>query len=171
MVNELPDGTRLVIRHIRPDDKALLAEGLTHLSPQTVYRRFLSPKQRFSSGELRYLTELDGHDHVALVALPADDPSCLVAVARFVRLADDPEAAEAAVLVSDDYQGRGLGKLLALELADEAKPRGIHRFTATILGENVPAQRLMGAIAERLDRGSIAGPAQELSAELLPQAA
>jgi GNAT superfamily N-acetyltransferase len=93
-----------------------------------------------------------------------------VAVARFVRLAHDPEAAEAAIVVADSYQGRGLGKLLALKLADEAKPRGIRRFTATILGENVPAQRLMGAIAERLDRGPVDGPAQELSVEL-PQAA
>ena len=170
MLNELSDGSRFCIRHIRPDDKQLLADALERLSPEMAYRRFLSPKPSFSSGELRYLTELDGHDHVAIVAIPADDPTYLAGVARFVRLEDDPETAEAAIVVGDPFQGRGLGKLLALRLADEAAQRGIRRFTATILGQNVPAQRLMSAIAERLDRGPLAGSARELSVEL-PQAA
>lgn len=147
---QLSDGTELLVRHIRPDDKRLLVDGLARLSPESTYRRFLSPKQRFSSGELRYLTEIDGSDHVALVALFPDDPDHLAAVARFVRLADDPEAAEAAIVVGDDVQGRGLGKLLAHRLADEARERGIRRFEATILGDNRPAHRLMAAIAERL---------------------
>lgn len=166
---ELQDGTRLVIRHIRPGDKQLLVDGLARLSPETVHRRFLSPKQRFSRGELRYLTELDGRDHVALVALLAEDPCHLAAVARFVRLGDDPARAEAAIVVRDSLQRRGLGKLLALRLADEAAARGIRSFEATILGENVAARKLMGAIAERLESGP-AGPAVELSAEL-PSAA
>jgi acetyltransferase len=166
VVNHLSDGTPLVIRHIEPEDKPLLVDGLAHLSPESVYRRFLSPKPRLSNSELRYLTELDGRDHVALVALPADDPSHLLGVARFVRLEDDPETAEAAVVVADSLQGRGLGKLLALKLADEAAAHGIRRFTATILSDNVPAQRLMGVIAERLDRGPADGPARELSVEL-----
>lgn len=163
---QLPDGTEVLVRPIRPDDKDLLVDGLARLSPESVYRRFLSPKPRFSSGELRYLTEIDGHDHVALVALRPDDPGHLVAVARFVRLADDPVAAEAAIVVGDDHQGRGLGKLLALRLADEARARGIIRFEATILGENAPARRLMAAIARRLTAGATAGPATELSAQL-----
>lgn len=170
MLNELPDGTRFEVRYIRPDDKPRLAEALTHLSPQSIYRRFLSPKPRFTSSELRYLTEVDGHDHLALVALPADDPGCIVAVARYVRHEGDPHAAEAAVVVGDSFQGRGLGKLLALRLADEAAAHGIRRLTATILAENVPARRLMAAISERLERGPLAGPAQELSVDL-PQAA
>lgn len=145
----LRDGTPVLIRPIRPDDKALLADGLRRLSPESVYRRFLSPKPSFSKGELRYLTELDGRDHVALVAFLAEDPSQLAGVARFVRSDDDHETAEAAVVVGDACQGRGLGNLLALRLADEAAARGIRRFEATILWDNVPAHRLMAAIAYR----------------------
>ncbi|MEX2194690.1 MAG: GNAT family N-acetyltransferase [Thermoleophilaceae bacterium] len=166
MIVSIPDGTELLVRHIRPDDKALLVDGLARLSPQSVYRRFLAPKQRFSNGELRYLTELDGNDHVALVALPPDDPDHLVAVARLVRLAGDRQAAEVAIVVGDDFQGRGLGRLMALRLADEARERDIRRFEATILGENEPARRLMGTMAQRLDSGAPAGAAVELSAEL-----
>lgn len=166
MIVQLPDGTDILVRPIQPDDKALLVDGLTRLSPESVYRRFLSPKHHFSDGELRYLTEIDGNDHVALVALRPDDPGHLVAVARFVRLPEDAEAAEAAIVVGDDFQGRGLGKLLALRLADEARTRGIRRFDATILGENAAARRLMAAIAQRLGTGTAEGAAVSLSAEL-----
>lgn len=166
MIVQTPDGTELVVRHIRPDDKELLVDGLARLSPQSVYRRFLSPKHHFSSGELRYLTEVDEREHVALVALLPHDPDHLVAVARFVRLEHDPQTAEVAVVVGDQFQGRGVGKLMALRLADEARERGIRRFEATILGENVPAKRLLQAMAERVSARTIAGPAVELSADL-----
>ena len=100
----------MLIRPIRADDKRMLAEGLRRLSDESVQRRFLTPKRSFSRAELRYLTEVDGRDHVALVAeYPADPVRRLIAVGRFVRLADDPEAAEIAITVADDWQGRGLG--------------------------------------------------------------
>ncbi len=46
----------------------MLEDGLRHLSKESVQRRFLTPKSSFSRSELRYLTEVDGRDHVALVA-------------------------------------------------------------------------------------------------------
>src|SRR5215217_6859611 len=96
--HRLEDGTRILFRHIRPDDKGRLAAGLARLSPESQRRRFLMPKPRFSSTELRYLTEIDGFDHVAVVAVLADDPEAIVAVARFVRLREDPDSAEAAIV-------------------------------------------------------------------------
>lgn len=162
---ELTDGTPLLLRPIRPEDKLLLAEALRRLSAESVHKRFLSPKPRLSAAELRYLTEVDGESHVALVAVdPADGR--LVAVARYVRLEDDPATAEAAIVVGDRLQGRGLGRLLALRLADEARRHGITRFHATFLGENVPAKRLMAAIAERLGSGRAGSGTVELVAEL-----
>jgi RimJ/RimL family protein N-acetyltransferase len=142
---------RFHVRPIRPDDKERLAWGLGQLSAETIQRRFLSPKPRFSSAELRYLTEVDGRDHVALVALPANHPDWIVAVARFVRLPEDPTAAEFAVVVADAYQGRGLGKRLAMLLTERAKELGIRRFTATTQADNRPAQRLIEAIGSELE--------------------
>jgi acetyltransferase len=150
-MKRLRDGTPLLVRRIRPDDKPFLVRGLSALSEPSVQRRFLSPKRRFSNAELRYLTEVDNHDHVALVAESPTQPlRYLIGVARFVRLPEDPEAAEVAIVVADEWQGRGVGSLLARELAARARGLGIRRFTATIGGDNLPAQRLMAKLAAGL---------------------
>jgi RimJ/RimL family protein N-acetyltransferase len=161
-----PDGPEpILVRPIRPDDKALLARGIERLSPETSYRRFLSPKGHLSRAELRYLTEIDFVNHYALVAVPPSEADCALAVGRWVRLADDPRAAEVAVVVADHLQGRGIGTALGTALADAARERGIERFTATILADNEPAHRLFARISERLSiehQGSI----DELSVDL-----
>ena len=142
----------MLFRHIRADDKGRLAAGLRRLSPESRHRRFLMPKPRFSSSELRYLTEIDGFDHVAIVAVSAEDPDVFFAVGRFVRLREDPERAEVAVVVGDALQGRGLGRELGRRLADEARERGVKRFSATLLGDNVAAHRLFASICEHLEK-------------------
>jgi acetyltransferase len=157
MLVTLADGTGIRIRPIRPADKPLLAEGLTRLSAETIRRRFLSAKPRFSAAELRYLTEVDGRDHVAFVAVLDDDPGCLVGVARSVRMRDRADTAEMAIVVSDDRQGLGLGGALAEILADAALATGIRRIAATMLGDNVPARRLLRRIARHLEDGAPGG--------------
>lgn len=146
----LSDGTAVVIRPIAADDKQELQDGLHRLSVETVQRRFLVPKVRFTKAELRYLTEVDGHDHVALVVESERWPGMIVAVARYVRLDADPDTAEAAIVVADALQGLGLGTLLAERLAAAARIHGICRFTAEMLGDNRPAQRLMELLTAEL---------------------
>jgi acetyltransferase len=146
----LRDGAAVRIRAIRSTDKRELGEGMERLSPETRRLRFLTSKPRLSPAELRYLTEIDHHDHIALVATPAEAPERILGVARSVRLAEDHELAEFAIVVCDELQGRGLGGLLASRLVDAAQERGIRRFTATILPENTRAIGLARSIAERL---------------------
>jgi RimJ/RimL family protein N-acetyltransferase len=161
----LEDGTELLVRPIRATDKARLAAGLTRLSETSRQKRFLGPKPRLTASELRYLTEVDGRDHYAIVAvLPGTDD--IVASARWVRLASDPLAAEAAVVVCDDLQGKGLGKELARMLADAARERGIRRIHATMLSDNPPAMALMHVIAARLSDGGHQQGMHEVVAEL-----
>ena len=155
----------LLFRHIRPDDKGRLADGLRRLSPESRHRRFLMPKPRFSSSELRYLTEIDGFDHVAIVAVSAEDPDVFYGVARFVRLREDPTTAEAAIVVGDALQGKGLGRELGRRLADEARELGVKRFTASMLGENQAAHALFRSISDRLTEHIQAG-LREVVAEL-----
>jgi RimJ/RimL family protein N-acetyltransferase len=164
--HELSDGTVVRIRPIEPGDKFRLVEGLRRLSRETIRKRFLAAKPRFSTSELRYLTEVDGVDHIALVAVLDSDPDVLVAVARSVRLHDSADTAEMAIVVGDPWQGRGLGRALALALADAARAAGIRRFTATMLADNLPARRLMRALARRLDEGPVSGGVREVRAEL-----
>src|SRR4051794_29172284 len=152
MLRRLTDGTLLVIRAIRSDDKKLLSRALEQLSEATIQRRFLTPKRRLSSTELRYLTEVDGRNHVALVVeSPTQPVRQFVAVGRFVRLVEDPQAAEVAIVVADCWQDRGVGSLLARELAARAKGLGIRRVTATMGADNVPAHKLLRKLTRRLE--------------------
>ena len=159
----------IVFRHIRADDKGRLAGALARLSPESQHKRFLMPKPRFSSSELRYLTEIDGFDLVAIVAVLATDSESIVGVGRFVRLRDEPDTAEAAIVVGDEFQGQGLGRELGRRLADEALERGVKRFTATLLGENDASQRLFASISNRLESRVDHG-LRELVMELAPAA-
>jgi RimJ/RimL family protein N-acetyltransferase len=153
VLKRLPDGASILIRPIRADDKRMLEDGLRHLSDESVHRRFLTLKRSFSRAELRYLTEVDGRDHVALVAeYPGDPARRLIAAARFVRHADDPTAAEVAIVVVDDWHRRGVGSLMVEQLAAEARRTGIQRFTATMTSDNVPAQRLMAKLTKQLEQ-------------------
>jgi L-amino acid N-acyltransferase YncA len=149
----LSDGTAVLIRPILPSDKEMLADGMRRLSPESRRRRFLGERFRLSAAELRYLTEVDGRDHYALVAQLAGDPSAIVAVARFVRLEGDRTAAEAAIVVCDGLQARRLGTQLARMLGDAARRRGVRRFVATVLSDNPAAMRLMRTLATRLRDG------------------
>jgi RimJ/RimL family protein N-acetyltransferase len=144
----LDNGTEVVIRPVRPDDKTLLADGMEHLSRESVYQRFLAPKGPLSETELRYLTEVDFTDHVAYVAVRPEAPGVLVGVARWVRLRDDPEVAEIAFVVADDLQRQGLGTILAETLAAAARERGVRRFVATMLPDNLGAHRLFARVAQ-----------------------
>jgi protein lysine acetyltransferase len=143
----LTDGTEVTIREIRASDKELLAAGHARLSERSQLRRFLGAKPRLTSSDLRYLTEVDGVNHYAVVALLGPD---IVGVARWVRLVDDPQEAEAAVVVGDRLQGKGLGKILARNLADAAGARGVRRIRASLLSDNPAALALMRVIGERL---------------------
>ncbi|MEA2389670.1 MAG: hypothetical protein QOG41_2443 [Thermoleophilaceae bacterium] len=166
MLTRLSDGTRVVVRQIRAGDKAMLARGLALLSEETRRRRFLGAKPRLTVGELRYLTEVDGDSHFALVAVLADQLDHVVAVARYVRLAADPSTADAAIVVGDPWQRRGLGRRMAVLLADAAREHGIARFSATMLSDNPAALALMQTLSERLEQGRHEHGVQSVVAEL-----
>jgi RimJ/RimL family protein N-acetyltransferase len=167
VLHTLPDGTKILLRPIEAGDKARLTAALGRLSQETIRRRFLAAKPNFSTSELRYLTEVDGHNHLAIAAFLADDPEALVGVARCVRVpASSPETAEFAVVVGDALQGRRLGTLLARELAAAARAAGIRRFAATMLGDNVAVRRLMTTISAHLELDRIEGGVREVVVDL-----
>lgn len=161
----LADGTQVVLRPIRPDDKRRLRAAFGRLSPESARLRFLVPKSKLSAAELRYLTEIDGTDHVAVIAVLAHAPDTIAGVGRFVRLAGRPSDAEVAVVIGDPWQGQGLGRHIGLVLADEARRRGIARFTASLLSDNRAAHRLLERITARL-HAEHHGGVEELVGEL-----
>ena len=140
----LRDGTAVVLRPIRPDDKGRLAQGLARLSETSRALRFMAPVSELTDDQLAYLTEIDYYDHFAWVAVLGTRPDYGIGVARYVRLADDPQVAEAAVTVADEYQGKGLGTLLVGVLAATARMAGIERFRAYVLVGNEAMLALLG---------------------------
>jgi RimJ/RimL family protein N-acetyltransferase len=166
MLATLKDNRLVRIRAIRPHDKPELAAALAALSPESQHSRFLSAKPSFSEAELRYLTEVDGWDHVALVASPVEDPEAIVGVARFVRDRERADTAEFAIVVDDAWQGLGLATRLAEALVARALVRGVTRFTATTLSDNHAVQRVIASIAETLEHVGHEGATTLLVAEL-----
>jgi RimJ/RimL family protein N-acetyltransferase len=138
----LRDRSKVLIRQVRSTDAPLLADGFARLSARSRRMRFLTDKVTLSPAELRYLTEIDHHDHEALGALSTADGRG-VGIARYIRDADDPQAAEIALTIADDWQGRGLGTELLAQLSDRARQAGICRFTALIAADNMAMARLL----------------------------
>lgn len=133
----LRDGTPILVRPVVPDDKGLLKEGLSRLSPTSRYYRFMTGGMTLSKHMLKHLTEIDYDNHMAWGALELGHPEEVgLGVARYVRLDEDPTIAEAAVAVVDSHHGRGLGMLLLGFLTRSAAQSGIRTFRAYVLPEN-----------------------------------
>jgi GNAT superfamily N-acetyltransferase len=147
-----------VVRPIRPDDKGAIADGFARLSDRSRYQRFLTPISELSETQLRYLTEIDHHDHEALIALEGSSGDA-VAVARFIRLADRVSA-EAAVTVVDDWQGRGLGTALCNLLAERAREEGVRRFVALLLAENRQMLEVLSSLGPSKTLSNLDGTVQ-----------
>lgn len=149
----LDDGTRIRFRRIRPDDKRRLAEGLARLSPESRYLRFFRNVDHFTADQLRYLTEVDFVDHYAWIADLPDLPGQPGAgVARWIRLRDHPDEAEAAVIVADELHGRGIGTALLWVLGRSALENGVRAFRVAVLGENHPMLHLLTQAGARRGR-------------------
>jgi GNAT superfamily N-acetyltransferase len=145
---ELRDGTAVLLRLLRPTDKELLRVGFQRLSPESRYARFFTPKTTLSDDELRYLTDVDHENHLAIgAASERDGTQTGLGVARFIRFADRADTAEAAIAVADEAQRKGLGRLLLLRLVAAARERGIERFRFEVLSSNVGMAKLIAEIA------------------------
>jgi RimJ/RimL family protein N-acetyltransferase len=148
----------VLIRPIRADDGERLSASHARLSPESRYRRFLSSKPELTGADVQYLVQIDGIDHIALVAtqpwLPGDP---IVAVARCIRIPGKPDTGEVAIVVADALQGKGVGTRLVGRLAEFAVARGITRFRAMMLSDNLAIQRLLSGLAagpvDRVFRG------------------
>jgi len=148
------------MRPIDSDDKDRLAAGVAALSPESAYGRFLTGKSSLTPTELRYLTEVDGVDHIALVVIDADGD--FIAVGRIVRHQDRPDTAELAVVVCDDWQRRGIGRTLTRELTLRS---GVDRVSGTMLATNRAALALMRGIGP-LEYSAISGGVRDVVARV-----
>jgi GNAT superfamily N-acetyltransferase len=165
---ELRDGSRVRIRQCRRTDRDLLARGFERLSPESRYRRFLTPMHELDERTLRYLTDVDHRDHEAVFAL--DESGEGVGVARYVRSGARPDTAEVAIAVVDGWQGRGLGTLLLEAISVRARDERVRTFTALMLASNREMMDLFQHLAPVRIVGR-AGGTIEIEAAIPPGAA
>jgi RimJ/RimL family protein N-acetyltransferase len=134
---KLRDGSQVLLRQIRPDDRERLAEGLRRLSPASRYLRFHRVIDHLTDEQLDELTIVDHVDHEAIIALDRDRPDRPgVGVARYIREPYEPEVAEAAITVADEYQGQGAGTLLLGALAARARDNDVRVFRNYVMEGN-----------------------------------
>jgi RimJ/RimL family protein N-acetyltransferase len=158
------DGTAVTIRPIRPSDLTLEQEFVNGLSQRTAYQRLLSAR-RLSPEEVRRFTEIDVEREFALIAtIAAPDAQHErtraereIGVARYVK-EQASDSAEFAIVLSDDWQRRGVGGRLLARLIDAAKQRGVRRLFGTTLSENTAMVALAQSLgfATAVERGDAA---------------
>ena len=129
---------------LEPVDGERLRRFFFRLSPESVYKRFLSPIARPEQLERLHLLDVDGVLRLAVVAIVDGE---IVGVARFARAAGDDPAADLGIVIADAWQRQGLGTRLLAALADAARAVGVERFAFVALPENRAAVRLVRRLA------------------------
>lgn len=132
----LGDGTQVDFRSIRPTDEPDMRDLIYNLSQETIYYRFMSHQQRFTSRQIQDFVYIDHRRDVAVVAtLPEVQGDQIIAVGTYY-LNESTNKAEVAFVVRDSWQGKGLGTFIFQHLIKIAKRNGISGFTAEVLREN-----------------------------------
>lgn len=131
---QLRDGLPVTLRFVRSDDTERIKAFVYRLSPESIFYRVLEYRTMITDDEARRLCDVDGVQRVAIAATWLDDSDeQIIGVARYGLFDPErPDVAEAAVIVEDAYQGRGLGKILVRRLVQYALAHGVHHFVATI---------------------------------------
>lgn len=133
---------RPMIRVLEPADVPLIEAMAGDLSTRSLYQRFFTGTPRIPRDMLRQLRAIDHVHQEAVVAMVAGR---LVGLGQYVH-APGSDSAELAVLVVDTWQHKGVGRLLVTRLAELAARRGVMRFDASVLPDNMPARRAVARL-------------------------
>lgn len=162
----LDDGLPILVRPIRRDDAPRLREGFRRMTRLARRRRLPGiddDATELSEELLERLVGADGVNHVAWGAMnleKPDEPG--IGVARYLRINGEPDAADVAIIITDDYQGRGAGFVLQACLHLCAHANGIRTFYYDVASDNeriISHLKLMGSVhagrADNIDRLSL----------------
>jgi len=142
----LRDGTRVVVRPIRPEDRQIEKEFVQELSSESKYFRFMSGLRELSEAMLNRFTQIDYDRELALIAMVCENAKeTEIGVARYVVNADNISC-EFAVAVADAWQNRGVGTALILGLAEAARARGLRTMEGIVVARNSKMLGLMNAL-------------------------
>lgn len=132
----VPDGTRVTIRPIRPEDAELEVAFMSGLSAETRYYRFMNTIRELPPAMVARLTQIDYFREMAFIAtLDVDGVETEIGVSRYA-VNPDGESCEFAVVVADAWQHRGLARKLMTVLIDTARSRGLQYMNGVFLANN-----------------------------------
>jgi acetyltransferase len=142
---ELPGGVTVTVRPIRPEDAEMEASFVRNLSDDARHFRFMSGVKELTREMLIRFTQIDYDRELALVGVvEREGKETQIAVARYVRV--DPESAQVAIVVADEWQGRGIGARLLELLMEAARARGLVRLEGEVLAENTAVRALLSRL-------------------------
>jgi acetyltransferase len=151
----LPGGGEYSVRPIRPDDAQMLQELMHHLSQESRYFRFVSSIKELPATMLARFTLIDYDREMALVAIVkvrkagADgafsESERIVGVSRYINNPDQ-SSCEFALVVADDFNGKGLGSRLMLSIMDAAREKGLSEIDGLVLANNPAMLKLMRSL-------------------------
>jgi len=134
-IESLRNGSRVEIRALRPQDRDDMLAAVGRTSARSLYRRFFGVRRHFTEAETAFFLNVDFVNHVALVAVVEEGGRSVIAGGgRFV--VSQPEQAELAFAIVDEYQGQGIGTLLMRHLTAIAREAGLQELVADVLPEN-----------------------------------
>lgn len=147
----LGDGTMVMIRPISANDGPALDASFKRMSQRSRYLRFFTIRDELGPVMLENFTDIDHRLHRAWVVVdpatttetPGEEHGIGIAVARLIETTT-PGVAEASLAVIDDYQQRGVGRLLLELLVSTASIAGIEKMRFETLWENRGMRRLLG---------------------------
>ena len=147
----LRDGTRVVIRPIRPEDRQIESDFVRNLSDESRYFRFFNAVRDLSETALTRFTQVDYKSEMALIALIRENGrETEIGVARYV-VNPDGWGCEFAIVVADAWQRKGIGSKLMHSLMDIARSRGLETMEGWVLAGNTRMLALMAGLGFTID--------------------
>jgi acetyltransferase len=142
----LKDGSAIFLRPIKPTDGPLLLDLFQKLSRETIYFRFLTHLNRLQPEMLKQLVEIDYETHFTLVAIIIEDTKeSVIGTCRYI-VKQNTDHAELTVVLRDDWQKRGLGKVMVTRVVDIARSKGLASIEILLDYRNEGMKRIFASL-------------------------
>ncbi|MEM4729520.1 MAG: GNAT family N-acetyltransferase [Thermoplasmata archaeon] len=148
-------GIQILLRPVRITDEPLLKDFFYSLSDRSMYRRFIQARRDMPHERLQEFVVIDYTREMVLVAVvESEGREEIVGVGQY-GIDESRHTAEVALVVRDDYQGKGVGRELLSYLTLLAKRQGLHGFTAEVLADNAPMLSLFEKMGFEIERRTL----------------
>jgi acetyltransferase len=160
----LPDGTRVLLRPLKPEDAALYPEFVAHIAPEDSRLRFFSAVRELTEQRIHELTHLDYERAMAFIAF--DEANCQMLGVVRLHLDQDRRGGEFAVIVRSAFKGHGLGWMLMQRMIDYARTIGLACVHGQVLAENTSMLHMSAELGFRVENDPSAKGVMRVTLEL-----